>query len=109
MGNGLKGNLIDEYPIGALIFIFFTWFIAYKNVAKCQIIIHSFRVFWVNSPHLRKHFDRLGCLLFGDKGLKLVTRIKSFMKNKLMPLNERILLRKRSLIEALNGVIKCDF
>lgn len=58
--------------------------------------------------------------LFGDKGyisqelfeklfqqgLQLVTRIKSNMKNKLMPLIDKILLRKRALIETVNDQLK---
>ncbi len=76
----------------------------------------------IESPHKRMA-SRLSGLLFGDKGyidkvlfrdlhdkgLKVVTGIKKTMKNKLMPLNEKILLRKRSIIETVNGVIKCDF
>lgn len=62
-------------------------------------------------------------LLFGDKGylkqelfdalhergLKLVTGIKKGMKNKLMPLAEKILLRKRSIIETVFSVLKNSF
>jgi len=62
-------------------------------------------------------------LLFGDKGyvdhklfadlyqrsLKLVTGVKAKMKNKLMILTEKILLRKRSIIETVNSVLKKDF
>ena len=62
-------------------------------------------------------------LLFGDKGyvdkdlfhdlhergLKLVTGLKKNMKNKLMSLQEKILLRKRSIIETVNGVLKENF
>jgi transposase len=44
-----------------------------------------------------------------ERGLKLVTGIKANMKNKLLPLREKILLRKRSLIETVNSVIKKDF
>lgn len=40
------------------------------------------------------------------KGLQLVTRLKSNMKNKLMPLIDKILLRKRSLIETVNDQLK---
>ena len=67
--------------------------------------------------------DKLTGLLFGDKGyisqslfndlyargLKLVTGIKAKMQNKLLPLQEKILLRKRSIIETVNGVLKTDF
>jgi hypothetical protein len=62
--------------------------------------------------------------LFGDKGyisatlfdmlfnegVHLVTGIKSNMKNRLMPLYDRIMLRKRSVIETVNDELKniCD-
>src|ERR671922_528915 len=58
--------------------------------------------------------------LFGDKGyisqklfdllfaqdLHLVTKIKTTMKNKLMPLLDKILVRKRALIESVNDQLK---
>jgi len=58
--------------------------------------------------------------LFGDKGyisqhlledllqrgVELVTKIKKNMKNKLIPLLDKILLRKRSLIETVNDELK---
>ena len=40
------------------------------------------------------------------KGLKLITKIKKNMKNKLMPLIDRILLRKRAIIESVNDQLK---
>lgn len=40
------------------------------------------------------------------RGLHLVTSIKSNMKNKLMPMIDKILLRKRSLIETVNDQFK---
>jgi hypothetical protein len=63
---------------------------------------------------------RLSGLLFGDKGyiseslfkqlfnrgVKLVTGIKKKMKNKLMHLHEKILLRKRSIIETAFDYLK---
>ena len=72
---------------------------------------------------VRQMTSNLLGLLFGDKGyidkvlfsdlhkrgLKLVTGIKKNMKNKLMLLREKILLRKRSIIETVNGVLKEDF
>lgn len=68
-------------------------------------------------PNLTK---KLTGLLFGDKGyvkkelfqelfdrgLKLVTKVKKGMKNTLMLLNEKILLRKRSIIEMVFGYLK---
>lgn len=63
---------------------------------------------------------RLTGLLFGDKGyikkdlflklldrnLKLVTKIKRGMKNALISLNEKIFLRKRSIIATVFGYLK---
>ena len=43
--------------------------------------------------------------LFND-GINLVTGIRSNMKNKLMPVYDRILLRKRSVIETINDELK---
>ena len=43
--------------------------------------------------------------LFND-GIELVTGLKCNMKNKLMPLNDKILLRKRSVIETINDELK---
>lgn len=66
---------------------------------------------------------RLKGLLFGDKGyidqklfdelyergLKLVTNVKKNMKNKFMTIQEKTLLRKRSIIETVNGCLKTTF
>lgn len=41
-----------------------------------------------------------------NRGLQLVTHIRSNMKNALMPLLDKILLRKRSLIETVNDQLK---
>jgi hypothetical protein len=64
--------------------------------------------------------EKLFGKLFGDKGyiskklftelyengLQLVTKIKSNMKNKLMELSDKILLRKRGIIETINDQLK---
>ena len=41
-----------------------------------------------------------------EKGLKLITRIKKNIKNQLMPMADKLLLRKRALIETLNDQLK---
>ena len=41
-----------------------------------------------------------------DRGLQLITPLKSNMKNKLVPMNDKIFLRKRSLIETVNDQLK---
>ncbi len=68
-------------------------------------------------PRMTRH---LTGKLFGDKGyissklfdelwghgLQLITYIRSNMKNRLMPLIDKLLLRKRSLIETVNDQLK---
>ena len=68
-------------------------------------------------PHLVKH---LFGKLFGDmaylsqsmfeqlmeQGLQLITKLKSNMKNKLMVMTDKLLLRKRSIIETINDQLK---
>lgn len=70
--------------------------------------------------NLLKNFKGTVC---GDKGyisaelfqklfakwIKLVTGIKKGMENKLLELNDKILLRKRSLIESVIGLLKRNF
>ena len=41
-----------------------------------------------------------------QRGLQLITPIKKNMKNKLMPMMDKILLRKRSIIETINDQLK---
>lgn len=74
------------------------------------------------SPVLQMTADMTG-FLFGDKGyickelflellargLKLITGIKKNMKNMLMTINEKILLRKRSLVETVFDYLKNKF
>jgi hypothetical protein len=46
------------------------------------------------------------CEMLFDKGVHLVTGIKKNMKNLLMSVNDKVLLRKRSIIETINGELK---
>ena len=41
-----------------------------------------------------------------EKGVQLITGIRKNMKNHLIPLADKILLRKRSIIETINGQLK---
>ncbi|MGX6960605.1 MAG: transposase [Rickettsia endosymbiont of Pentastiridius leporinus] len=41
-----------------------------------------------------------------DKNIQLITRIKKGVKNILMPLNDKVLLLKRALVETVIGRIK---
>jgi transposase len=69
---------------------------------------------------VRKLVRQLWGKLFGDRGylsqelfeqlweqgLQLITKLKRNMKNKLMPLLDKVLLRKRALIECVNDQLK---
>ena len=77
-----------------------------------------------NTETMLKLFDNLNGLAFADKGfinqkafealfksgIQVITGIKSNMKNKLMPINHKLLLRKRGMIESVNDILKtvCD-
>ena len=41
-----------------------------------------------------------------ERGLQLITKLKKNMKNKLMPMLDKLLLRKRALIETVNDQLK---
>jgi hypothetical protein len=41
-----------------------------------------------------------------EQGVQLVTKVRKNMKNKLLPLFDKLLLRKRSIIEAVNDPLK---
>lgn len=43
-----------------------------------------------------------------DKGIQIITRLKKNMKNKLMNLVDKILLRSRGVIESVNNKLKAD-
>ena len=49
----------------------------------------------------KKHFEELI-----ERGLELITTIRKNMKSKLMPLWDKILLRKRFIIETINDQLK---
>jgi IS5 family transposase len=41
-----------------------------------------------------------------EQGIQLITRVKKNMKNKLIPLQDKLLLRKRAVIESVNDQLK---
>ncbi|TYP90181.1 DDE family transposase [Nitrosomonas communis] len=43
---------------------------------------------------------------FFEQGVQLVTKVRKNMKNKLLPLFDKLLLRKRSIIETANDQLK---
>jgi len=77
-----------------------------------------------NLQQMIKIFNKLQGLVFADKGfinqnatqellqkgLHLITGIRANMKNKLMILSHKMLLKKRGMIESVNDILKtvCD-
>jgi hypothetical protein len=71
-------------------------------------------------PDLDRLCRELWGKLFGDRGyisrelfeklcrqgIKLITRLRKNMKNKLMEMEEKVLLRKRAVIESANDFLK---
>jgi len=55
------------------------------------------------------YIDQKLCAQLLERGIYLVTGIKKNMKNKLLSLWDKILLRKRGLIESVNGLLKTTF
>lgn len=47
----------------------------------------------------------LFCKLFID-GIQLITKLKNKMKNSLMSISDKVLLRKRAIIETINDELK---
>jgi Transposase DDE domain len=43
-----------------------------------------------------------------QRGLHLITGIRRNMRNQLMPLGDKLLLRKRGVIETVLDILKCD-
>ena len=50
--------------------------------------------------YLTKFFEQ-----FYEKGIKIITKVRNNMKNKLMPLQDRLLLKKRNVIESVNDIL----
>jgi hypothetical protein len=77
-----------------------------------------------NGSVMRRLFKRLKGLVFADKGfinakvaeellaggLRLITKVRKNMKNKLLEMDHKLLLMKRGVIESVNDILKtvCD-
>ena len=55
------------------------------------------------------YIDAKLCAQLLERGVQLVTGIRKNMKNKLLSLWDKILLRKRGLIESANNLLKNTF
>jgi len=76
-----------------------------------MIVYHS--ILWVKILKGKCYADKgyIGKEIFKqlwDKGLHLITGIRKNMKNYLMPCIDKIMLKKRAIIETIFGVLKRD-
>ncbi|ANH80067.1 hypothetical protein A8C56_02890 [Niabella ginsenosidivorans] len=107
------------------------WFYGFKLFLVVNVFGEIIRVMFTtgnvadnNTEQMLKLFDKLKGQVFADrgfinqkafeqllgKGLQVVTGTKSNMKNKLMNFNQKLLLKKRGMIESINDILKtvCD-
>ena len=103
------------------------WFYGFKlHIAVtetgelCGVHISSGNISDINQEVIDNVLENVSGKLFGDKGyiskklfedlyeqgITLITSIKKNMKNRLMPLIDKLLLRKRSIIETVNDQLK---
>ena len=101
---GLKLHLIIN-PRGEIIAFYITPGNVADNNSKVLIKltkklfgkIFGDRGYLTNENLFRKLFS---------KGVQLITKIRSNMKNKLMPMEDKMLLRKRGIIESVGSILK---
>ena len=80
---------------------------SYENLSLCSpcgpwIFLVAYGKLFTDKGYIgQKLFD----FLFED-GIHLVTGLKTNMKNKLMPFYDRMMLRKRYIIETINDLLK---
>lgn len=76
------------------------------NVDDRRPVPHMVRALWGKLFGDKGYISRpLGTLL-SAQGLQLVTKLKKNMKNRFLPLCDKLLLRKRALIETVNDQLK---
>ena len=74
-----------------------------QSQALCQQLatkIQRYSMRWLN-------VCKVSCLLIkAEEGIQLVTGLRVNMKNKLMPFYDKMMLRKRYIIETINDLLK---
>jgi Transposase DDE domain len=102
---GLKIHLIIN-DLGEIVnFLFTTGKVADNNkTVLCQLLNQLKGKCVGDRGYLTTLFD-----FFYEQGLHIVTKIRNNMKNKLMPLADRLLLQKRPVIEAIIDILSSVF
>jgi hypothetical protein len=76
------------------------------NVDDRRPVPHMVRALWGKLFGDKGYISQPLNALLSAQGLQLVTRLKKNMKNRFLPLCDKLLLRKRALIETVNDQLK---
>lgn len=82
------------------------WQITLGNVNDRQPVEKMSKPLWGKLFGDKGYISQELSKLLGDQNVQLVTKIKKNMKNKFVPLFDRLMLRKRAIIESVNDQLK---
>ena len=83
-----------------------TFFLTPGNVDDRRPVPHMARELWGKLFGDKGYISQALFETLFEQGVQLITPIRKNMKNRLMPLMDKLLLRKRSLIETVNDQLK---
>ena len=76
------------------------------NVDDRRPVPHVARALWGKLFGDKGYISQALAALLHAQGLQLVTKLKKNMKNRFLPLCDKLLLRKRALVETVNDQLK---
>ena len=98
---GFKLHLVVN-DAGELLAVYLTAANRHELKALPKLVKHLFGKLFADMAYLSQPvFEQLMA-----QGIQLITKLKSNMKNKLMVMSDKLLLRKRSIIETINDQLK---
>lgn len=98
---GFKLHLVVN-DTGELLAVYLTAANRHELKALPKLVNHLFGKLFGDMAYLSQSmFEQLM-----EQGIQLITKLKSNMKNKLMVMTDKLLLRKRSIIETINDQLK---
>jgi hypothetical protein len=78
------------------------WQISAGNVDDRKPVLNMTKRMWGKLFGDKGYLSKKLSDLLGEQNVQLITKLRKNMKNKLMPLFDRLLLRKRAIIETVN-------
>ena len=83
-----------------------TFYLTAGNIDDRKPVPHLTKALWGKLFGDKGYLSKALCNELFERGLQLVTGIRKNMQNRLVPMMDKILLRKRSLIETVNDTLK---